>query len=105
VYITSDDAWKYANMSISNYSNMYSYLRDHQSLVSQEIADEILASAFQFQMNNKPTKAYQYVHQALVLQFCCNLGKDGAMIFFSKCVVLYLLILSLLPTKQRFFSI
>ncbi|KAI9184246.1 hsp90 co-chaperone Cdc37 [Blastocladiella emersonii ATCC 22665] len=83
-YITSDDALAYANLDTSDYPAMYSFLRDHPHLVSSSVSDEILAAAFQCEMDGKPAKTKRYVHQSQVLSFCLKLGANGAPMFFSK---------------------
>ncbi|KNE60051.1 hypothetical protein AMAG_05485 [Allomyces macrogynus ATCC 38327] len=83
-YIKSDEALYFANLSATNYEALNEYLREHRHLVSKEISDEILASAFQYAMNGRFAKADHYVHQATVLQFCANLGPDGAPMFFTR---------------------
>ncbi|KAI9222576.1 hypothetical protein BC828DRAFT_378123 [Blastocladiella britannica] len=84
VYLERDETVVYANLNMTDYKATYAYLRDHTWLVSQAIADEILAAAFQCEMDGKHEKCKRYVHQAQVLQFCVNLGPNGAPMFFSK---------------------
>ncbi|ORZ38807.1 hypothetical protein BCR44DRAFT_1427826 [Catenaria anguillulae PL171] len=83
-YITTDEALVFANWSTTDYKGMYAYLRDHAWLVASSVSDEILAAAFQAEMDGRHAKTKQYVHQAQVIQFCVNLGANGAPMFFSK---------------------
>lgn len=62
----------------------YKFLGAHPEIVSQSHSDEILADAFRLQMEGKTAACKQTVNQALLLQYCALLGKDGVMMFFKR---------------------
>ncbi|KAG9285178.1 hypothetical protein G9A89_004393 [Geosiphon pyriformis] len=80
--ITSDVAKEFAK--IKDYEGSYRFISSHPEIVDQEIVDQILAEAFQAQMKGKAKYAKQCVHQAWLLQYCQQLGKDGVRLFFQR---------------------
>ncbi|KAJ3011484.1 hsp90 co-chaperone Cdc37 [Thoreauomyces humboldtii] len=56
----------------------------HPHLVSQRFSDMILAEAFRKELDGQPKVAQRCVQQALLLQYCSLLGKDGISMFFAR---------------------
>ncbi|KAF9333203.1 hsp90 co-chaperone Cdc37 [Podila minutissima] len=60
------------------------FISKHPYLGTQKYSDEIMAQAFKAQMEGDETYANNCVHQALILQYCAQLGKDGVGLFFHR---------------------
>jgi len=60
------------------------YISKHPYLSTQKYSDQIMAQAFKAQMDDDEAYANNCVHQALILQYCAQLGKDGVGLFFHR---------------------
>ncbi|GJJ69585.1 cell division cycle protein 37 [Entomortierella parvispora] len=60
------------------------YISKHPYLATQKYSDEIMAQAFKSQIQGDEAYASNCVHQALILQYCAQLGKDGVGLFFHR---------------------
>ncbi|CAG8495905.1 4139_t:CDS:2 [Ambispora gerdemannii] len=80
--IMSDIAKEFSK--IKDYERSYKFISKHPEIVSQEVVDQILAEAFQAQLKGKAKYSKQCVHQAWLLQYCQQLGKDGVTLFFKR---------------------
>ena len=60
------------------------YISEHPTVLAEKETDGLLVEAFNKQMEGKEQKAKQCVHQALLLQYCRQLGRDGVGIFFKR---------------------
>lgn len=60
------------------------YISKHPYLSTQKYSDEIMAQAFKSQIQGDEDYAKNCVHQALILQYCAQLGKDGVGLFFHR---------------------
>src|SRR5690606_31162841 len=66
---------------IKGFDASLNYISKHPYLGTQKYSDEIMAQAFKAQMDGDETYANNCVHQALILQYCAQLGKDGVGLF------------------------
>lgn len=80
--LTSEVAREFSKLR--DFPKSFEYITKHPYIVSEEKSDEILAAAFESQMKGKPKSAKLCVHQALVLKYCAQLGKDGVSLFFRR---------------------
>lgn len=62
----------------------FAYLGKHPELANQNYSDQVLAEAFRKEMTGEKLCAQKCVHQALLLQYCGLLGKDGISLFFAR---------------------
>ncbi|KAF9999837.1 hsp90 co-chaperone Cdc37 [Entomortierella chlamydospora] len=69
---------------IKGFDASLAFISKHPYLGTQAYSDEIMAQAFKAQMEGDETYANNCVHQALVLQYCAQLGKDGVGLFFHR---------------------
>ncbi|KAK3813116.1 MAG: Hsp90 co-chaperone Cdc37 [Benniella sp.] len=69
---------------IKGFDASLAFISKHPYLGTQKYSDEIMAQAFKAQMEGDETYANNCVHQALVLQYCSQLGKDGVGLFFHR---------------------
>ncbi|KAJ3217437.1 hsp90 co-chaperone Cdc37 [Clydaea vesicula] len=81
-YITSNVTAQFAKLT--KIEDSYNFLSNHNEIVSQNQSDEILAEAFRLQMKGNTKACKTYIHQALLLQYCSLLGKDGVALFFKR---------------------
>ncbi|KAI1082262.1 hypothetical protein F5B20DRAFT_29560 [Whalleya microplaca] len=80
----SADGRKFANIKADNYRESNSFIGAHPHILSEKETDGILVMAFDAQLDGKENFARQCVHQALLLQYCRALGKDGVAMFFKR---------------------
>ncbi|KAI2778964.1 hypothetical protein F4815DRAFT_475694 [Daldinia loculata] len=80
----SPDAQKFAKIKASDYRESHSFIGAHPHILTEKDADGILIMAFDAQLEGKDDFARQCVHQALLLQYCRALGKDGVALFFKR---------------------
>ncbi|KAI7846688.1 hypothetical protein BDC45DRAFT_75216 [Circinella umbellata] len=60
------------------------HVKRYPEIVNETISDQILAEAFTSQIQGKEDYARNCVIQALTLQYCGQLGRDGVNTFFTK---------------------
>lgn len=75
---------QFASLPPADYRSYLSFISAHPSIVSERETDGLLVEAFNAQMDNKSAYARQCVHQALLLQYCNKLGRDGTGLFFKR---------------------
>ena len=81
-YITYPPAQNFAHLLGMDVS--LKALSNNPELACQKYSDEILAEAFRLEMDGKSAMAKNCVTQALILQYCGLLGKDGISMFFKR---------------------
>ncbi len=74
----------FAKIKIGNYQADLQFISEHPEIVAPRETDGLLAEAFDAQLSGKDEYARQCVHQALLLQYCRSLGKDGVGLFFKR---------------------
>ncbi|KAI1125025.1 hypothetical protein F5Y10DRAFT_248126 [Nemania abortiva] len=80
----SADGRKFANIKASEYRESHAFITAHPKILSEKETDGILVMAFDAQLENKDDVARNYIHQALLLQYCRSLGRDGVALFFKR---------------------
>jgi cell division cycle protein 37 len=80
----SADAQKFANIKSNDYRESNNFISSHPSILSEKEQDGILMLAFDAQLEGRDDFARNCVHQALLLQYCRALGKDGVALFFKR---------------------
>ncbi|KAI0406706.1 Cdc37 N terminal kinase binding-domain-containing protein [Xylaria palmicola] len=80
----SADGHKFANIKASEYRESHDFLTRHPNILAEKETDGILVLAFDAQLENKDDLARNYIHQALLIQYCRSLGKDGVALFFKR---------------------
>jgi cell division cycle protein 37 len=80
----SPDARKFAHIKSKEYRESHAFLSAHPNILTEKETDGILVMAFDAQLEGKDDFAQQCVHQALLLQYCRALGKDGVALFFKR---------------------
>jgi cell division cycle protein 37 len=75
---------EFAKIKIGDYKACLQFISEHPSVVAEKETDGLLIEAFNSQIEGKDQYARQCVHQALLLQYCRQLGKDGVGLFFKR---------------------
>ncbi|KAL8739415.1 MAG: hypothetical protein Q9190_007782 [Brigantiaea leucoxantha] len=75
---------RFAKIRIGEYKQCLQFISENRDVVKERETDGLLVEAFNAQMEGKSDYARQCVHQALLLQYCRSLGKDGVGLFFKR---------------------
>ncbi len=81
---------RFAQIRAGDYKECLRFIMENEEIVSQREEDGLLAEAFDAQLAGKEDYARYCVHQALLLQYCRTLGKNGVEIFLKKFVPSFL---------------
>lgn len=81
-------AKEFGKIRYGEYQQSLRFIGSHPEVLAEKETDGLLVEAFNAQSNatNKKEEEYarQCVHQALLLQYCRQLGKDGVGLFFKR---------------------
>ncbi|KAL2261633.1 hypothetical protein VTK26DRAFT_3726 [Humicola hyalothermophila] len=77
-------ALQFAKIKSSDYRESLAFLSQHPSILTEKETDGLLVQAFDAQLENRADYARNCVHQALLLQYCRALGRDGVALFFKR---------------------
>lgn len=80
----SADGKKFANIKAADYRESHAFIASHPNILTEKETDGLLVMAFDAQLENKDHLTRNYIHQALLLQYCRSLGKDGVPLFFKR---------------------
>lgn len=80
----------FAKIKLGDYHACLQFISKHPEVVAERETDGLLVEAFNAQMAGKEDYARRCVHQALLLQYCRSLGRDGIGLFFKRCVSSFL---------------
>ncbi|KAI9669575.1 MAG: hsp90 co-chaperone Cdc37 [Caeruleum heppii] len=75
---------EFAKIRVGDYRASLQFITEHKGVVTERETDGLLVEAFNSQMAKKELYAKQCVHQALLLQYCRQLGPDGVGLFFKR---------------------
>ena len=75
---------QFAKVKVGDYKASLQFISEHHEVVAERETDGLLMEAFNAQVEGHGTYARQCVHQALLLQYCRSLGKDGVGLFFKR---------------------
>ncbi|UKZ80635.1 hypothetical protein TrVFT333_008398 [Trichoderma virens FT-333] len=80
----SPTAKKFSEIGVNEYQASLKFLAQHPEILTERETDGLLVLAFDAALERKDDLARQCVHQALLLQYCRALGKDGVALFFKR---------------------
>ncbi|CAN8096622.1 unnamed protein product [Discula destructiva] len=80
----SPAAKSFSKIKIGDFGTSKELLSKHPEILTEKETDGLLILAFDAQLENKDVYAKQCVHQALLLQYCRALGRDGIALFFKR---------------------
>lgn len=75
---------KFAQIKPGDYRAMLQFISENPNVVAERETDGLLVLAFNSQLEGNGDFARQCVHQALLLQYCRSLGRDGVGLFFKR---------------------
>ena len=75
---------EFAKIKQGDYKACLDFISQHRDVVAERETDGLLMEAFNAQLEGKAAYAKQCVHQALLLQYCRSLGRDGVGLFFKR---------------------
>lgn len=75
---------KFGEIPFGDYPASWKFIAANPSILSERDTDGLLVEAFNKQMEGNDKYARQCVHQALLIQYCRQLGKDGVALFFKR---------------------
>ena len=79
----TDVGKKFGEIKLIDLKKSMQYIEDFPYVVSEKNQDGLMVQAFNAQMEGKESLAKQYVHQALLLQYVKQVGRNGVKTFFS----------------------
>ena len=93
-------ARKFGQIKMGDYRGCLQFISENREVLEEKNQDGLLMEAFNAQLEGSAFYAKQCVHQALLLQYCRQLGKDGVGMFFKRYVssCIYASILPLLSS-------
>ncbi|KAK3937634.1 Cdc37 N terminal kinase binding-domain-containing protein [Diplogelasinospora grovesii] len=80
----SPAATQFAKIKSTDYRESLAFLGQHPEILTEKETDGLLVLAFNAQLEGRDDYARNCVHQALLLQYCRALGRDGVQLFFKR---------------------
>ena len=80
----SPAARQFAKIKSTEYRQSLAFLSSHPEILTEKETDGLLVLAFDAQLENRDDYAKNCVHQALLIQYCRALGRDGVALFFKR---------------------
>ena len=74
----------FAKIKYGDYAACLRFISDYPAVLAERETDGLLVEGFEAQMKGNPVYAKVCVHQALLLQYCRTLGRDGVQLFFKR---------------------
>lgn len=75
---------EFAKIKFGDYRASMNFISQNPSVLKESETDGLLVMAFNAAIDENQEFAQQCVHQALLLQYCRSLGKDGVPLFFKR---------------------
>ncbi|KAF2492781.1 hypothetical protein BU16DRAFT_620107 [Lophium mytilinum] len=76
---------EFAKIKAGDYRACLAFISSHPEVLSERETDGLLVEAFNSELDGKHKHARQCVHQALLIQYCRQLGgRDGVGLFFKR---------------------
>ncbi|RPB02133.1 hypothetical protein L873DRAFT_1826857 [Choiromyces venosus 120613-1] len=75
---------EFSHIKLGDYRACMEFISRNPAVVAEKETDGLLIEAFNSQIAGKEDYAKQCVHQALLLQYCRQLGRDGVALFFRR---------------------
>jgi len=75
---------KFAQIKMGDYRTCLEFISKNPEVLAERETDGLLVLGFNCQLAGREDFARQCVHQALLLQYCRSLGRDGVGLFFKR---------------------
>lgn len=80
----TENGLAFGRIKSSDYRASLNYIQQHPSVLAERETDGLLLESFDQQTAGNGEASRNCVHQALLLQYCRALGKDGVGLFFKR---------------------
>ncbi|OLN93923.1 Hsp90 co-chaperone Cdc37 [Colletotrichum chlorophyti] len=80
----SPTAKQFSKIKADDYSSSSAFLSKNPQILTERETDGLLVLAFDAALEGRDDESRNCVHQALLLQYCRALGKDGVGLFFKR---------------------
>ena len=80
----SEAGKEFGKIKIGDYRSCAQFISQHPQVLAERETDGLLIMGFHAEEKGNSEYAKQCVHQALLLQYCRNLGSDGVRLFFKR---------------------
>lgn len=78
---------QFSQIPIGHFEQSFKFIQGHaRQVMASGTYDQLVIAGFRAAVKGKKKYAKQCVHQALLVQYCEKLGKDGVQLFFKRCV-------------------
>ena len=74
----------FAALPTGDYRSYLKFIAENPEVLQERETDGLLMRAFDLQYASRGPESKQCVHQALLLQYCRSLGRDGVALFFKR---------------------
>ncbi|KZT53950.1 hypothetical protein CALCODRAFT_439378 [Calocera cornea HHB12733] len=78
------DLLQFSRIGVGKYAESYQFLQKNKSVLGPGALDALFMAGYQAQLKKDSKYALACIHQALLLQYCEKLGKDGIALFFQR---------------------
>ncbi|KAL8297240.1 hypothetical protein RB597_006357 [Gaeumannomyces tritici] len=75
---------QFAAIKPGEYKTSMQFMTVHPEVLAERETDALLVMAFDAQLSGREDESRRCVHQALLLQYCRALGRDGVQLFFKR---------------------
>ncbi|MCJ1388819.1 hsp90 co-chaperone Cdc37 [Xylographa bjoerkii] len=75
---------QFGKIKMGDYRSCLQFISEHRQVLAERETDGLLVMGFHAEEKGDSKLAKQYVHQALLLQYCRSLGGDGVRLFFKR---------------------
>ena len=74
----------FANIPVGDFTKSYEFIQNDSSVLTDATHNALLGEAFEAERRGDKIGAKRCVHQALLINYCRHLGRDGVGLFFQK---------------------
>ncbi|KAL5524797.1 CDC37 [Sanghuangporus sanghuang] len=74
----------FSHLPLRGYEESFHFIQEHRDVYVPGASDALLIAGFRAEREGRHAYAKQCVHQALLIQYCEQLGTDGVRLFFKR---------------------
>ncbi|KAL5482910.1 CDC37_3 [Sanghuangporus weigelae] len=74
----------FSHLPLRGYEESFHFIQEHRDVYVPGASDALLVAGFRAEREGRHAYAKQCVHQALLIQYCEQLGTDGVRLFFKR---------------------
>jgi cell division cycle protein 37 len=76
----------FSQIGVREYLKSLEFIQRDPSVLAESTTDSLLGEAFESCLKGESRRAFQCVHQGLMIQYCRKLGRDGVRLFFDRMI-------------------